>query len=187
MRLLSLICLTLALSIINIHAQSTFHVNTETSQVQWLAKKVGGQHDGLVSINSGMIELDEDGIVINAAISIDMTSITVEDLTGGAKEALTNHLKDADFFDTETYKEATFVVKSPGSKKGKALGMLTIKDISKPYSLDYTLEEGKLQGTLVVDRTDFGVMYKSKSILDAKAVADGFIFDEFTITFLLKE
>lgn len=187
MRLLLFICLTLALTVFNINAQSTFNVNTETSQVQWLAKKVGGQHDGLVSINSGVIKLDKNGIVTNAAISIDMTSITVEDLTGGAKEALTKHLKDADFFDTETYKEATFIVESPGNKKGKALGQLTIKDISKPYALEYTLTEGQLRGTLVVDRTDFGVMYKSKSILDAKAVADGFIFDEFTITFLLKE
>ena len=187
MRLPYLFCLTLALSVFNTHAQSTFKVNPETSQVQWLAKKVGGQHDGLVSISSGVVELDEYGIVTNASISIDMTSITVEDLSGGAKEALTKHLKDADFFDTETYQEATFVVESPGSKKGKASGQLTIRDISKPYTLDYKLVEGQLQGTLVVDRTDFGVMYKSKSILDAKAVADGFIFDEFIITFLLKE
>ena len=116
---------------------------------------------------------------------MDMTSITVEDLTGGAKNSLTNHLKDPDFFNTENYPEASFTVKEGNGKTGEVLGILTIKDISKEYALQYEYKNGEIKGKLIIDRTDFDIMYKSKSILDAKAVADGFIYDEFTITFTL--
>ena len=168
-----------------VQAQQIFEVDLEKSNVEWLAKKVGGQHDGLVSIQKANITFDSQGEVSQAYIVMDMTSITVEDLTGGAKNSLTNHLKDPDFFNTENYPEASFTVKGSNGKPGEVLGILTIKDVSKEYALQYEYKNGEIKGKLVIDRTDFDIMYKSKSILDAKAVADGFIYDEFTITFTL--
>lgn len=183
--------LTIFLSIVItsnvLQAQKTFNVDLEKSKVQWLAKKVGGQHDGLVSIEEASISLNSQGTVDQATIVMDMTSITVEDLTGGAKNSLTNHLKDPDFFNTEKFPKATFTIQEGMGKQSEAVGLLTIKDISKEYTLQYNHREDGIKGTLVIDRTDFDIMYKSKSILDAKAVADGFIYDEFTITFTLVE
>ena len=170
-----------------LRAQNNFTVDLEKSKVQWLAKKVGGQHDGLVDIKKAYIMFNGQGAVSQADIVMDMTSITVEDLTGGAKNSLTNHLKDPDFFNTQDFQEASFTVKEGQGKSGKVDGLLTIKDISKEYTLQYKVQDGIIKGTLIIDRTDFDIMYKSKSILDAKAVADGFIYDEFTITFTLIE
>lgn len=177
--------LTVILSSNMLQAQQSVEVDVEKSNVEWLAKKVGGQHDGLVSIQKANIIFNGQGEVSQANIVMDMTSITVEDLSGGAKNSLTNHLKDPDFFNTEDYPEASFTVKEGNGKPGEVLGILTIKDISKEYALQYEYKDGKIKGNLVIDRTDFDIMYKSKSILDAKAVADGFIYDEFTITFTL--
>ncbi|HCE85387.1 MAG TPA: hypothetical protein DEO99_04475 [Bacteroidetes bacterium] len=177
--------LTVILSSNIVQAQQRVEVDVEKSNVEWLAKKVGGQHDGLVSIQKANITFNSQGEVSQANIVMDMTSITVEDLSGGAKNSLTNHLKDPDFFNTEDYPEASFTVKEGNGKPGEVLGILTIKDISKEYALQYEYKDGEIKGKLVIDRTDFDIMYKSKSILDAKAVADGFIYDEFTITFTL--
>lgn len=168
-----------------LQAQQNFEVDLGESKVEWLAKKVGGQHNGLVSIQNANVKFNNQGEVSQASIVMDMTSITVEDLTGGAKNSLTNHLKDSDFFNTEEYPEASFTVKEGNGKTGEVLGILTIKDISKEYALQYEYKDGEIKGKLIIDRTDFDIMYKSKSILDAKAVADGFIYDEFTITFTL--
>ncbi|HAB89912.1 MAG TPA: hypothetical protein DCF84_05190 [Bacteroidetes bacterium] len=170
-----------------LQAQQVFEVDLGKSKVEWLAKKVGGQHNGLVSIQKANITLNSQGEVSQASIVMDMSSITVEDLTGGAKNSLTNHLKNPDFFNTEDYQEASFTVKNGNGELGEVLGLLTIKDISKEYTLQYELKEGEIKGKLVIDRTDFDIMYKSKSILDPKAVADGFIYDDFTITFTLSE
>ncbi|MGB1119728.1 MAG: YceI family protein [Chitinophagales bacterium] len=168
-------------------AQQSFEVDLENSSVQWFAQKVGGKHDGLVDIKQASITLNDEGEVSSANIVIDMQSISVEDLSGGAKDALTKHLKDADFFNTEEHPMASFVVNKASDKSGVASGILTIKNVSKEYTLNYTRSDNQLQGTLMVDRTDFDIMYKSKSVLDAKAVADGFIYDEFKITFTLEQ
>ena len=168
-----------------LQAQKNFEVDLEKSSVQWLAKKVGGQHDGLVSIQKANIILNSQGEVSQASIVMDMASITVEDLSGGAKNSLTNHLKNPDFFNTEEYPEASFTIKAGNGKPGEVAGLLTIKDISKEYTLQYVYKDNQINGKLVIDRTDFDIMYKSKSILDPKAVADGFIYDDFTITFTL--
>ena len=168
-----------------LQAQKNFEVDLEKSSVQWLAKKVGGQHDGLVSIQKANIILNSQGEVSQASIVMDMASITVEDLSGGAKNSLTNHLKNPDFFNTEEYPQASFTIKAGNGKPGEVAGLLTIKDISKEYTLQYVYKDNQINGKLVIDRTDFDIMYKSKSILDPKAVADGFIYDDFTITFTL--
>lgn len=180
-----ILILAVTLSTNFLHAQQNFEVDLGKSKVEWLAKKVGGQHDGLVGIQKAAITFNDQGGVSQANIVMDMTSITVEDLTGGAKNSLTSHLNSPDFFNTEEYAEASFVVKEGKGKPGEIPGILTIKDISKEYTLQYEYKDGEIKGKLVIDRTDFDIMYKSKSILDAKAVADGFIYDEFTITFTL--
>ena len=94
-----------------VQAQQNVEVDLGKSKVEWLAKKVGGQHDGLVSIKKANITLNSQGEVSQANIIMDMTSITVEDLTGGAKNSLTKHLNSPDFFNTDDYPKASFVVK----------------------------------------------------------------------------
>ncbi|MEC8756893.1 MAG: hypothetical protein VXX44_02495, partial [Bacteroidota bacterium] len=49
-----------------VQAQQIFEVDLEKSNVEWLAKKVGGQHDGLVSIQKANITFDSQGEVSQA-------------------------------------------------------------------------------------------------------------------------
>ena len=50
-----------------------------------------------------------------------------------------NHLKSPDFFDAAKYAEITFKstgIKSAGKNKYKLTGNLTLKDVTKPVTLD---------------------------------------------------
>ena len=82
------------------------------------------------------------------------------------------HLRSGDFFDVEKYPEMTFKttgVKSVGKDKYQVVGDLTIKDVTKPVTLDVKLE-GRFndpwgndrvgitaQGT--IDRRDWGLTW----------------------------
>jgi polyisoprenoid-binding protein YceI len=81
------------------------------------------------------------------------------------------HLKSADFFDSETYPVIKFNATSYNAASGKATGDLTIKDITKPVTLDVefsgtnkdpwgNVKAGfSLQGK--INRTDFGLTWNA--------------------------
>ncbi|OCS05892.1 YceI family protein, partial [Campylobacter fetus] len=51
-----------------------------------------------------------------------------------------NHLKQADFFDIAKFPEMKFVMtefKKDGDNEGKVIGNLTIKNVTKPVTLNY--------------------------------------------------
>jgi len=59
---------------------------------------------------------------------------------------------------------------------------LTINGITKPIDFKVELNKGKntlLTSTLKVDRTLWGIKYKSKSVF--KNLTDNFIYDDFTL------
>lgn len=85
--------------------------------------------------------------------------------------ALDEHLKKADFFDVARFPQARFRstgVKPAGGNKFIVTGVLTIKDVSKPVTLDVTLNGAGKHGmtgqqaigfsaTATLKRSDFGV------------------------------
>lgn len=81
---------------------SIVKINTEKSNIHWLAKKVTGQHDGYISLTNGSLEMDG-GQLTGGSFEVDMTSINVADLTGEYKAKLEGHLKSDDFFGIETF------------------------------------------------------------------------------------
>lgn len=106
-------------------------------------------------------------------VDIDATTIWADN------EKLTNHLKSADFFDVETYPEASF--RSTGITRTadgyEVTGNLTLhgvtKGISFPATLTKTLETVTAEAEFVIKRFDFGIAYKGK--------ADDLIRDEVVI------
>ena len=65
---------------------------------------------------------------------------------------------------------------------------ITIKGISKAIEFPILVEELGINkneisaiGTIDIDRTDFGIKYKSKSYFPS--IGDKFIYDDFTINF----
>lgn len=161
-------------------------VNTEKSRLFWIGEKVSGSHEGYVEISSGAINISKNdnkrGWKIEEGVfTINMNSIECIDLQGEWKSGIEEHLKNEDFFDTQKYPEASFEITKDNETSIE--GILTIKGISKKIQFDYTSNKKNdkitIIANIIIDRTDFDINYKSKSIFPE--LIDNFIYDEFTI------
>lgn len=146
----------------------------------WVAKKVTGQHSGIVSLQSGSIVFDNNRPV-SGNLVMDMNSIKVTDLQGEYAEKLRGHLNGKDFFDVENNPTANFVLKNSAAtadpKKFVITGDLTIKGITQSVSFDAMFEMDHATANIMIDRTKFGIKYGSGTFfqnLGDKAINDVF-------------
>lgn len=100
------------------------------------------------------------------SVTIPLTKV----ITGST--GLDGHLNRADFFDTAKWATATFKSTSvtvTGANTGRVTGDLTIKDVTKPVTLDVTFVKGApgrgggqqlgFDARGVIKRSDFGITY----------------------------
>lgn len=169
-----------------------YNVDTEASVLNWKGTKPLGAHDGVVSLKSGSLIIEEDEL-IDGEFIIDMNSIVNVDMKGSAGAGkIEAHLKSADFFDVATYPTSKFVITDvEESEDGKldVTGNLTIKDVTKSITIPATIStEGGVttfeSETFNVNRTDYNVKYGSKSFFDN--LKDKFIDDIMEISFVVK-
>ncbi|MBA3901932.1 MAG: YceI family protein, partial [Bacteroidetes bacterium] len=80
----------------------TYKVNTTSSTIDWLGKKIGGQHNGKILLKPSHLMV-KDGMISGGKVVLDMASITNEDLSGDSKAKLVGHLKSDDFFGVESF------------------------------------------------------------------------------------
>lgn len=155
-------------------------LDTDASTLNWVGKKVGGQHNGTVDIASGeFVIVDGAG---NGSFVLDMATISTLDLSGKSKEGMDSHLKNEDFFSVEAFPIATLVLKDVDVITGgvvDVIGDLTIKGITNSITFPAIFEE--IGGEVVVtaefslDRTLWGIEYNSASIFSG--IADKAIDD----------
>ena len=176
---------TLASLVLFLSAFTTIAVEkvmVKDSNITWLGKKVTGQHEGTITLESGYFNMDGDQIV-GGEFVIDMTSITVTDLKAGkGKEKLEGHLKSDDFFGVANHPKATLTINS-ALKNGATYtvrGDLTIKNITQPISFEMTMNGNNATATVVIDRSKFDVRYGSGSFFDN--LGDKTIYDDFELT-----
>lgn len=168
-----------------------YTASLEDSKVEWQAYKVTGQHNGEVNLNSGELEFKNNQIV-GGNFVVDMTSITVLDLSGENKGKLEGHLKSPDFFGVEKYPTAKFNITNafPVGDDGKyrIKGDMSIKEDTHPVSFDAMMtEEGDIMvanAEFKIDRSKYNVRYGSGSFFDN--LGDKTIYDEFDLNVTLK-
>jgi polyisoprenoid-binding protein YceI len=74
------------------------------------------------------------------------------------------HLRSNDFFDMDTYPEITFVstsVETDDNENYKVTGDLTIKDTTKPVTVDFEYSGIGFEGTTTINRKDWGVNWNA--------------------------
>ncbi len=164
---------------------AAYKVDVAGSAVKWTAYKVGGKHFGKISLKSGSIEMSKTKLS-KASFEVDMTTLTVEDISGEWADKLKGHLLSDDFFSVEKHKTAKFVSTKivPNGKGGFSVtGDLTIKGISKPITFDAAVKNvgGKITGTsaIKVDRTNYDIKYRSGKFF--QDLGDKAIYDEFDL------
>jgi polyisoprenoid-binding protein YceI len=161
--------------------QEVFKVDTEKSSISWLAKKVGGQHRGVVKVASGQL-------VFNKTVKSGTFVMDMANLTCGDSERVQNHLKSDDFFSVAKHPTSTFTitkVTAAGADRVNVTGNLVIKGISQPVTFPATV---KRQGDAVVavakgvkvNRLKYDIKFRSLAFfsdIGDKAIEDEFELD----------
>ncbi len=176
-------------ALLGTEAKENYNVSTDDSTVEWVGKKVTGQHNGVISLQGGRLEM-ENGQLVGGIFTMDMTTINVQDLSGDSKGKLEGHLKSDDFFGVQKFPTATFVITKAvpqGPGKYKIVGNITIKGKTEEIQFPATVEEkgGKITANadLSIDRSKFDVRYGSGSFFDN--LGDKTIYDNFDLSISL--
>lgn len=161
-------------------------VDTKTSSIHWIGKKIGGQHDGYIQLKSASLEVKNNKIV-GGEFVIDMSSMTCVDLEDeGYNQKLIGHLLSDDFFGVATYPTASLkITKATAFVNGKATVQadLTIKGKTESISFVVFEKGNSYTATIEVDRSKFDVRYGSNSFFDN--LGDKAINDLFTLEVVL--
>lgn len=148
-------------------ADETYALDEHHTYVEFHIKHMGfSVQSGKWYITKGTITLDKNKPQDSKLeVSIDVAKLA----TGHAE--LDKHLKDKLFFDVEHYPVATFIsnkIVMNGKTKAKVTGNLTLHGVTKPVTLDVTLnKEGVslitdrmtlgFSATTTIKRSDFGI------------------------------
>ncbi|MEQ1722516.1 MAG: YceI family protein [Pseudobdellovibrio sp.] len=161
--------------------------------LKWTGFGVGKSHAGDLTIKSGSIEM-KGAELVGGEFVIDMTSLKT-----GDSPKLEGHLKNADFFDVEKFKEGTFKITKVEAIKGAKAGSpthnitgdLTIKGKTHPETFAAVVsKEGKgfaaTATTEIKDRTQYDIVYNSAKFKAVSALGDKLIQDNIKIELNLK-
>jgi len=168
-------------------------IDVNRSKVEWLGEKVMGQHHGNLQLKKGEVEI-ENRTLLGGRLVFDMKSINVLDIKDPKRKGnLEKHLRDDDFFGVAQYPFAIFEITSavpirkagPGEENYEIQGELTIKGITHAVSfktlVDIKSKRSSASGKIIVDRTRYGIRYKSGKFFDG--LGDRVIYDDFVISF----
>jgi polyisoprenoid-binding protein YceI len=168
-------------------------VDTSSSSVDWLGKKVTGEHNGTIRIAKGELNVDK-GSVVGGSFEIDMNTIVNRDLQDEEWNAkLVKHLKSEDFFSADKFPYSKFEITkveplndaSKPNFNSTVNGNLTIKGIAKGISFPASIkfENGVVNSfaDFDIDRTEWDIKYGSGKFFEN--LGDKMINDKFNIKF----
>ena len=168
-------------------ADATYNIVQDESSLIWTGREVStSSHFGTINFTSGQFEI-ADGLISQGEFLVDMTSITVQDLTGGSKERLEGHLRSDDFFSVESFPTAHLYISSSeviSNGKWMVNGFLTIKDISHPVLFEMVNTEDGWNANLVFDRSKYDVRFRSGTFFEN--LGDKLIYDDIELKINLK-
>ena len=183
-----LFAITFIFSTFGLSQDQNLTASLEQSNIRWYGEELTGKiHFGDLSFKDAHIEV-QDGIITGGNFVVNMTSLSVEDLSGGGKARLEGHLKSDDFFSVEKHPEATLKITQKAKVKDGVqtlFGKLTIKGIEHPVEFTMKLGENNtaLAG-LTFDRSKYNVRFRSGSFFEN--LGDKLILDDIRMEVSLK-
>jgi len=146
----------------------------EGSYLDWRASHLGGVEPrfGKMYAKSASI-LVNNGVVSNAAIEVDMNTLTVENFGDDAETTakLTGHLLSPDLFNTEVYPtskfELTSIAEGTEGFNSSVTGNLTILDVTKSITFNANVTVSETEVSVVsedfaITRQDWGIIYHTE-------------------------
>jgi len=182
MKKLRTIAVALFVATATIASAQNKKIDVAKSKIEWVGKKVTGQHNGVVDFKGGTL-IFKGKQLTGGSFLVDMTSINATDLQGENQDDLNSHLKDDDFFGTEKYPTSKLVFKKlvdKGNGTYVVTADLTIKDVTAPVTFELKVNGSTATTSFKIDRTKYGIKYGSGSFFDN--LGDKTINDEFDLT-----
>jgi len=176
-------------------ANDTLIVDLENSTINWIGRKVAGEHSGTLNLSDGFIIWDGKSIT-GGKITVDMNSIKNTDIESPKwKQKIEGHLKDEDFFHTDSFPHAILEIKRQTTIMDEnktihegVIADLTIRGITHEIKFPFILTQSKNiltgEGSVDIDRTLYNIQYKSGKFFDD--LGDRLIYDDFTTQFRVK-
>jgi polyisoprenoid-binding protein YceI len=149
-----------------VYALDKYTLDNSHSYVDWKISHFGFSSPSGKWMADGTLELDQ---AKPQDSKVDVTINVANVITGIPK--LDEHLKGEDFFDVAKYPTATFVSKKivmTGKETAKVEGMLTLRGVTKPVTLDVKLNKAAVSpitnkmtagftATANIKRSEFGM------------------------------
>lgn len=85
----------------------SWNIDQDNSGIEWWGSKPTGIHNGTIDLSSAYFEV-ENGSISSGKVIVDMSSIKVLDMDDDGNSKLGSHLRDGDFFETNTHPTASF-------------------------------------------------------------------------------
>lgn len=171
-----LISALLASSVSVACAADTYELDPNHTHVTFSFQHLGlSTFDGKIPASGGKLVLDR----AQRTGSVEVTFSIKDVATGVAK--FDDHLRSDDFFSAQKYPTATFKstkVEFQGDKPAKVTGDLTIKDVTRPVTLEVTsfncVDQHPMakvpacgaNATAKIKRSDFGLTYALPAVRD---------------------
>ena len=175
-----------------IFSSNQFEIDDKKSSIQWKGtKSTGSYHDGLISVDNSILNIDDNNMLLNGTIIIDMNSIICTDIQDKESNSyLVKHLKNDDFFSTEFFPKSILTINKVTPIKDDNYSVaadLTIKDQTHPIDFIANIiikdDIGLASGKIEINRAQYNVKYKSQSWYPD--IGDRFINDIFELYFTL--
>ncbi|MBN09208.1 MAG: lipid-binding protein [Flavobacteriaceae bacterium] len=166
-------------------------VNIVESTIKWTGKEISTKyHYGSLKFLDAKMEFDG-SILKSGQFIVDMTSLTVDDLSGRGKQNLEGHLRSDDFFSIDKFSEATLETTDASRlNDGKYTlnGNLTIKGITNPIQFEIIPNSNLVyEAKMIFDRSKYNVRFRSGTFF--QNLGDKLILDDIEIiaTIVLKD
>ena len=171
--------LAVLLSTVAVNAQKKI-INLEMSNIRWYGEQITGkEHFGNLKFLDGEIELKND-IVVSGFFTVDMNSLTVEDLSGTGKKRLEGHLKGKNWFGVSSFPESKLKITQIGKVEGdvqKVQADLSIKGNTNDVTFSFEMvSENNANSNLTFNRAKYNVTNRSGSFFDD--LGDRLILDD---------
>ena len=157
--------------------------NLENSNIKWIGRELTSKtHYGSLKLTQADLVI-VDSKITSGEFTVDMTSLSVEDLEGKSKERLEGHLSSDDFFSIEKFQTASLKILDSNSLENGSFnvnGELTIKDITHPIEFTITkIGDNNYNANLTFDRSKYDVKFRSGTFFEN--LGDKLILDDINL------
>ncbi|WP_044399166.1 YceI family protein [Lacinutrix sp. Hel_I_90] len=169
--------------------EASYKAIPEESMIMWTANKVVGGHSGTINVANGVAQTKGNELVGGNFI-FDISTLENTDIEDAEEKAkLEGHLKSADFFDAETFPNATFEITNVDGNM--VSGNLKMKGIEKNVTFPAQIGMNGdmmtiISDTFTIDRTEWDIKYNSGKFADPAKLGDYMIKDDVELKVSIK-